>query len=124
MRGSALNTSINELSYEKFRQDFLFTFGSSQEVKSLLWSFYLADSLTTKFGNLGALRGIVHVADIANETSTALQNTSWLEDGKLSIEMIRNILEFHHYILCLIPQMRRVSSTIDFKPGQQILYFV
>lgn len=124
MRANAFNTSVNELSYAQFRDNFLLTFGSSQEIEPLLWSFHLADSLTTKLGTLGVLRGMAHAADTANEALTALQSTSWFEDGKLSAQRLRSILEFQYYILYLTPQERRFASTIDFKPGDRLLDFV
>lgn len=123
MRANCFNTIVIGSSYSTFRENFLTTFGTSQDDSSLQWSFRLADSLTTDLGNLGILRGQAHAADFANEAITALQSAKWSENGKITLDRLRTVFEFQYYIMYLATQERRVASTIDFKPDQSLMDF-
>ena len=123
MRANCFNTAVIGCSYAKFRENFLTTFGTSQDNASLQWSFRLADSLTTDLGNLGILKGQAYAADFANEAISALQSANWSEDGKISLDRLRTVFEFQYYVMYLAPQERRVASTLDFKPDQSLMEF-
>ena len=123
MRANCFNTAVIGCSYAKFRENFLTTFGTSQDNASLQWSFRLADSLTTDLGNLGILKGQAYAADFANEAISALQSANWSENGKISLDRLRTVFEFQYYIMYLAPQERRVASTLDFKPDQSLMEF-
>lgn len=123
MRANSFNTDLIGCSYAKFKENFLNTFGTSQDDASLQWSFRLADSLTKNLGNLGILKGQAYAADFANEAISALQSGNWSEDGKISLERLRTVFEFQCYIMYLTPQERRLASTLKFKPDQSLLDF-
>ena len=123
MRANCFNTSIIGASYIKFKDNFLRTFGTTQDDSSLQWSFRLADTLTTTLGTLGYLRGQAHAADFANEAIAALQAANWVENGVLTVEKLRTVLEFQYYAMFLTPQERRIASSLDFKPDHSLIDF-
>ena len=123
MRANCFNTSVIGCSYTKFKENFLTTFGTTQDNASLQWSFRLADSLTTNLGNLGLLKGQAYAADFANEAISALQAANWTEDGKITLDRLRTVFEFQYYIMYLSPQERRTASTLEFKPDHSLMDF-
>ena len=123
MRANCFNTDVIGCSYAIFRENFLTTFGTTQDDASLQWSFRLADSLTTDLGNLGFLRGQANAADFANEAIAALQSAKWSNNGSITLDRLRTVLEFQYYIMFLTPQERRAASILDFKPDQSLMDF-
>lgn len=109
--------------YDKFRSNFLRAFGIAQTQDCFQWSFRLAEALSTQLGSAGHMRGLARAADIINEAVESLQGAGWIENGVLSTERFRLVMEFQLYISFLNPQERRVASSLSFNIGESLLDF-
>ena len=123
MRATCFSPKHLSYDYSKFRDNFIRTFGHTQIYDSLQWIFRYADSLTSSLGSFDYLRSQAKSADIANEAIDSLTKASWLVDGALPVERLRKLLEIMTYIPFLVPHERRVASSLDFKPNEELIDF-
>lgn len=87
------------------------------------WAFHLADSLISQSGVSDQLRGQVRVSNIAHKIIDALNKASWFADGNMREERLRNVLGFLCYIQYFPPNLRRITSSTDFKPSDSLIKF-
>ena len=122
MSASAFNIQSLNGDYAIFRANFLQAFGISH-TSDFQWSFRYVDALNNHLGSLGHMRAQARSAELATEAMNALKQSSWINNGYLSENSLRDILEFQYYISFLTPQERRIASAIEFKPGDNLLQF-
>ena len=122
MSASAFSIQNLDGNYEQFRTNFLQAFGTTA-TNDFQWTYRYVDSLQTNLGNLGHMRAQARSAELATDAITALNNSSWIQNGSVSEKSLRDILEFQYYISFLTPSERRIASGLEFKPGDNLLNF-
>ena len=121
MSSSAFTPELINHSYSQFKENFIKTFTPILHSDTLQFPFRFAEMLTKNFGAAGRLRGQGRAGEVATEAMENLTRANWFENGVMSQDRVRSLIEFLTYISCLTPSERRVASSLDFKPGMSLV---
>ena len=123
MLAHAFDAKALNYDFSQFRMNFLEAFDNSQTQGSFQWIFQLADTLPSDLSSLGRMRGQSRAAKLATEAVTSLRASSCIHNEQISIEHLRDLIEFQYFVMFLTPQERRVASSLEYKPGDSLLHF-
>ncbi|KAG0727656.1 hypothetical protein GWK47_034191 [Chionoecetes opilio] len=123
MLASALQPGLLNNSYHEFRDNFLQAFGSGQHRGGLQWVFRMTDSLTNRLGTADHFDGQALAAQIVDDAVSSLRKADWFKDDAISCKDLRVMLEYAMFVVHLIPERRRVASSIDFTAKDRLLVF-
>lgn len=123
MSATAFDPKALNYDYTQFRSNFLKAFGPPQVKDSFQWVHQGAEAFTTQFSQLSYLRAQSRSAQLASIAVDSLKASSWIQNGVVTEEHFRTIIEFMYYINFLNPQERRIASTLEYKQSDSLLDF-
>lgn len=116
MSASAFTTPMEEKDYALFKIRFLEVFSDFTQKGVVKGVNSICERLAGLVFSHDTLDAQVHANKIAKNLKLLLTQNGWITNGSISVESVRNFLEFYTYMLTLKNTQRKSALALDFKP--------